>query len=207
MIKGMNKDLLRAGLAAFIVLSTFGSLGSAYAATNTDRLGTLCPSCCNDVRFDWAESNDNGSTANRGGYYPVDPGDNGKDPRQAQAAGSTCTRSSMNTASTTASINKCGDSGTLTISVKNAYPGYSPTIFFGVFDGQAQPGSVVSVSITSSNPEAIKTSIDGLPTNAKIPAGQAKVGALHILVTDKALPRTTYTICGTITVRQSAPGK
>ena len=104
------------------------------------------------------EPNDSGSTGSYGGYNPIDPGDNGNDPLADQAPGVPCIRTGK-VASTSASINVTGE--TITFNLSNAYPGYHPTIFFGIANQWNTPGIVSSITLTNPNPSLLTMTLKG----------------------------------------------
>ena len=118
-------------IIALVVILSAAALGTGYAMPLTNTAAAVTPnqtplSLCT---FSWVQSNDDGTVSSHNGYNPIDPGDNtGNDPKAAQTPGAACTRTSFNAASTTAA----GTAGTITFNLSNAYPGYNPTIFFGL---------------------------------------------------------------------------
>ena len=170
-----------------------GSFGISYAAPAYTSLTT----------FSWVESNDNGSTASRSGYNPIDPGDNGSDPLATQSPGVACSRGSYNAAS--ASVTYTPD--TLTFNLTNAYPGYHPTIFFGLSNQWPTPGIVSTITLNNPNPAIFTMTLNGVSLNQAINAGADLVGALDIAVGN--LPQSTsssnYSLSATIVVTQTGP--
>jgi len=194
------------GLVAIISLVV---IGVAYADSGSITTNFQSQSLC---KFSWVEPNDNGSTSNHDGYNPVDSGDNGQDPLTAQAPGVICVRAPGNYASTSASINNTAN--TITFNLSNAYPGYHPTVFFGLLNQNSTPGVVSAMTFSSITPNIpsdvssyIKMTLNGITKNQTITAGKEVVGALDIAVDISApdsLMGKIYTISVTIVVTQSS---
>jgi hypothetical protein len=190
------------GLA--VILSA-AALGTGYAMPVTNHVAAVTPnqavlSLCN---FSWVQSNDDGTISNHDGYNPVDPGGNtGNDPKAAQTPGASCTRTSFNAAATTAVTT----ASTITFNLSNAYPGYNPTIFFGLLNQWATPGIVSSITYTNPNPTLLTMTLKGVSTGQVVNAATEVVGALDIAVGN--IPQTgspSYSLSVTIVVTQSGP--
>jgi type II secretory pathway pseudopilin PulG len=154
-----------------------------------------------DVVFKWAESNDNGTPMNIGGYNPIDPGDNGNDTFQHPVKpGDTVLRSTMNVAQTLAVKT---NSQLITVTVNNAYPGYAPTVFFEI-DGEtgrgATPGVIENI-IVNHSPE-LGVTIRGIKKGDVIENGKIAIGMLDIDVKDTAQENTAYTLTVKIKMAQ-----
>ena len=189
-------------IIALVVLAA-AALGTGYAApvqkneavaTPDQALSSLCT-------FSWVQSNDDGAVSNHDGYNPIDPGGNtGNDPQAAQMPGAACTRAVYNAAATTAT----GTADTITFHLSNAYPGYHPTIFFGLSNQWATPGVVSSMTFTNPNPALLTMTLKGVSNGQVINAGSEVVGALDIAVGN--IPQTgspNYNLSITIMVTQS----
>ena len=186
------------------------AVGVAYA--NTGNVNPDCVTGQSICKFSWVEPNDNGSVG-KPSEYPngIDLGDNSQDPKTIQSPGSLCTRASGNYASTSATINNIAD--TINFNLSNAYPGYHPTVFFGLLNQNCAPGVVSSItfsSITPTNPtdvsKYITMTLNGISINQVINAGKEVVGALDIGI-DISAPNSmmgkTYNMSVTIIVTQS----
>lgn len=175
-------------LAAIISIAT---LGVTYAA-NGDTT-SLCT-------FGWTFSNDDNSIGKPSAFSDgIDPDDNGRDPLAAQTAGADCVRSASDIATTAVSFT----TDAITFNLNNAYPGYSPTIFFGLSNQWATPGIVQSINIQNPNPALLLVSLSGITLNQIITAGETAVGALSIGVGD--IPQNlsnNYSLSMTLTVSQ-----
>jgi Putative Ig domain len=187
-----------------VVLSA-AALGTGYAAPVQKNTVAVTPnqaplSLC---AFSWVQSNDDGTTSNHGGFNPIDPGGNsGNDPNAAQSPGVACARASVNVASTTAAAT----TDTITFNLTNAYPGYHPTIFFGLSNQWPTPGVVSSITFTNPNPSLLTMTLNGISSNQSVNAGAELLGALDIAVGN--IPQTggsVYHLSITIVVTQSGP--
>jgi hypothetical protein len=174
----MNMKKMKLGwkvgaIISLLLVLTLGTIGISYAAN-----GNPNPANKSLCTFAWVESNDNGSAASRGGYNPVDPGDNSSDPNQPQAPGAPCSRYSGNMGSTTTILVP----ETITINVNNAYPGYNPTVFFGLSNQWPTPGIVESITIdkTPKDSSELEVTLSGISLNQVIDKGKVAVGALSI---------------------------
>jgi hypothetical protein len=177
------------GLVAVIAM---GAIGISYSANGNPNPGnkSLCT-------FSWVESNDSGSTGNKGGYSPIDPGDNGNDPKAAQAPGVVCPRTGGDVASLTETHTK----DTITMTLSNAYPGYNPTLFFGISNQWSTPGIVQSINIQHS-PELAPVTLTGISVNQIIESGQEAVASLSVKASDNIHESTIYQVTATIVVTQ-----
>ena len=183
-------------IIGLVAIFSLAAMGMAYAANgNSIPAGNM--SMCT---FSWVESNDGGSARSRNVYNLIDPGDNGNDPQSAQTPGLTCNRIS----SDVASLTETHSADTITFNIDNAYPGYYPTLFFGLSNQGTTPGFVQSIEIENSNPNLIVVDLNGIELNQIIDAGREAVGALTIGVGDIPLSTQTnqYTLRVTIIVTQ-----
>jgi hypothetical protein len=178
------------GLVAIIAMA---AIGISYAANGNPNPGnkSLCT-------FAWVEPNDNGATANHDGFNPVDVGDNTLDPQTAQSPGVTCDRYISNAASTSATYTD----DTITFSLNTAYPGYHPTIFFGISNQWNTPGIVTSITLNNPNPSVFALTLKGVSINQVIESGKVAVGALDIAVNDNLAENSISTMSATIIVTQ-----
>jgi hypothetical protein len=192
-------------IIALVVILSAAALGTGYAMPLTNTAAAVTPnqaplSLCT---FSWVQSNDDGTVSSHNGYNPIDPGDNtGNDPKAAQTPGAACTRTSFNAASTTAA----GTAGTITFNLSNAYPGYNPTIFFGLSNQWATPGIVSSITFTNPNPALLTMTLKGVSNGQVINTGSEVVGALDIAVGN--IPQSgspSYSLSVTIVVTQTGP--
>ncbi len=192
-------------IIGLVVILAAAALGTGYAMPITGNTAKVTPnqaplSLCT---FSWVQSNDDGTVSNHDGYNPVDPGGNtGNDPQAAQTPGISCSRTTYNAAAATAT----GTTDTITFHLSNAYPGYDPTIFFGLSNQWATPGIVSSITYTNPNPALLTMTLKGVSTGQVINAGTEVVGALDIAVGN--LPQTgspSYSLSVTIVVTQSGP--
>jgi hypothetical protein len=192
-------------IIGLVVILSAAALGTGYAMPVTTNAAAVTPdqvslSLCT---FSWVQSNDDGTISNHDGYNPVDPGGNtGNDPKAAQAPGASCTRTAYNTASTSAA----GTTDTITFNLSNAYPGYNPTIFFGLNNQWATPGIVSSITFTNPNPALLTMTLKGVSNGQVVNAGTEVVGALDIAVGN--IPQTgspSYSLSVTIIVTQTGP--
>jgi hypothetical protein len=187
------KNILRTSIIIGLTLIlSLTNRGVSYAAPPVQSMCTIS----------WAESNDNGATANYNPYNPVDPGDNGNDPKAVQTPGTACGRLTHGWAGTSASFSN----DTLTIKLNNAYPGYYPTVFFGLNNGWSTPGYVQSITIQNPGSAYLNPSLSGISLNQVINAGTEIVGAFSIGVgtkPDQVVPeKTNNEIAVTIVVTQ-----
>jgi hypothetical protein len=180
-----------------IIAVSLGASGVGYAAPSLASSPEI--SLCS---FSWVESNDNGSTSAAGGYNPVDPGDDGSDPYQPQEPGAGTDRYGMDVAGTHAELNS--SRSTITVTLDNAYPGYYPTVFFGLRNDKGTPGIVKSINIDHS-PD-ISVTLSGIEIDQVIPSGTEAAGALAIGMTGsdgKDIEEAAlYTLTASITVVQ-----
>jgi hypothetical protein len=179
-------------LIGLVAIFSIASIGITYAANGST--ASLCA-------FSWTYSNDDGSTG-KPSEFPagIDPDDNGRDPQSAQAPGVASTRNSSNIASTTS--NYTADS--LSFNLHNAYPGYCPTIFFGLSNQWSAPGRVQSIDIQNPSPALLNVNLNGISRDQIIVPGQEITGALSIEVGN--IPQNTqsagYTLVLTLIVSQ-----
>lgn len=171
-------------LAAALIIAAvvlFVSAGEGFAARTASNLNEKSnPADISMAGYTWAQSNDCGII----GYPPgfpqgVNPGDNGDDPTQPQTAGvplPALDRYPANIAS--ASVFYGSDN--ITINLDNVYPGYYPTIFFGLQNQYNVPGVVSSITFT--NPPELSMTLSGIKENDVIAANETVTGALSILV-------------------------
>jgi|GEM_PF-862356 len=203
----MNLKLIKktGAVIAMAVVLAAAALGTGYAAPVQKNTASVTPnqvplSLCT---FSWVQSNDDGTVSNHDGYSPVDPGGNtGNDPQAAQSPGTVCARSAVNTAATTAVTT----ANTITFHLSNAYPGYHPTIFFGLNNQWATPGVVSSITFINPNPSLLTMTLHGITNNQAVNAGSELVGALDIAVGN--IPQSgspSYSLSVTIVVTQSGP--
>ncbi len=189
------KPIATVFLAALVALGglavSYASQGATVYSTNTTATQTV------PYYFTWAVSNDDGATSNTGGYSPIDPGDNGHDPLQPQSPGMTVSRWSGDVAATSALMQPAA----ITISVSNAYPGYYPTVFFGLKNASAYPARIDSITINS--PAQLGIAVPGITVGQTIGRNVEIVGAVEIEVKDTALPNHTYTANIRISMSQS----
>jgi Putative Ig domain len=190
------------GLAVIMAMAVLGT-GYAMPVTNTAAAVTPNQAPLSLCTFSWVQSNDDGTVSSHDGYNPVDPGGNtGNDPKAAQTPGAACTRTAYNAAATTAT----GTASTITFNLSNAYPGYNPTIFFGLSNQWATPGIVSSITYTNPNPALLTITLKGVSTGQVINASTEVVGALDIAVGN--IPQSgspSYSLSVTIVVNQSGP--
>ena len=156
--------------------------GKVHTAKKVHPPGSSVNDC-----FSWVVSNDNGTEEYMGGYTPTDPGDNGLDPSENQSAGVPCAREVKDIASTTAILE--ADPHYITATVYNAYPGYFPTIFYGLENNQTFPVKIESIVLDE---DAITPGIqtipeltviyNGIPIGECIGPGEEVSGFLSVLV-------------------------
>ncbi len=182
-------------IIGLIAILSMAVIGVTYAANGNPGLAdkSLCT-------FNWVESNDDGNVGKRNVYNPIDPGDNGNDPKAAQTPGIISSRISANIASLT----ETHTTDTITFNLDNAYPGYYPTLFFGLSNQWTTPGIVQSINIQNSSPSLLAVDLKGILLNQVIDAGHEAVGALSIGVGDIPQSKQTnhYTLSVTIVVTQ-----
>ncbi len=182
-----------------VVFVALGAIAVAYAGQAGAGLSTGATTTGSPQGyFSWAVSNDDGATSNAGSYVPIDPGDNGADPQQPQSQGVTASRFSSNSAATAASA----QSTTMTVNLTNAYPGYFPTIFFGLKNGSDTTAQVTSIAITY--PAQLSVLVTGVAANQLIGMNAEVVGAVQVRVNESALQSQNYVASVTITVSQYA---
>lgn len=201
----MKDRLGKIGIICLTLVIALSSVGFSYAKWS-DILtieGTVNTGFFNDC-FSWVVSNDNGAAENVPGYTPVDPGDNGLDPSQAQAKGASCARYDKDVASTTAVM--MADAHHITVNLDNAYPCYYPTIFYGIVNGGTVPSKIESIEVDEDAstddilddiPE-LTVRVSGISVGQVIEPGTEVVGDLEIHVEQSAAQSAIYTIKVTI---------
>jgi hypothetical protein len=204
MIRKMKIGWKTGGIILLVAVIAMGAIGISYSANgNSDPSGnSLCT-------FSWVESNDDNHFGTPAEYPSgIDPGDNGNDPYQAQAPAVACGRFAGNVATTTASIDQNQD--TISFTLSNAYPGYYPTVFFGLSNQSPTPGIVQSINIQNPDTSVLTITLDGIDLNQIIDAGKEAVGALSIGVgtqPGQIVPQGgSYTVTVTIVVTQWTQG-
>lgn len=195
----------RLGMLCLALVVALGSFGAVYGYwSGTLRSGDMMARASLEGPFTWAVSNDDGAEEDRGGHTPIDPGDDGggtgydgwgtqssDDPSAPQAMGVGCARYKGDVAQTTASTS--ADGSQITVAVENAYPSYSPTIFFGLTNTESFSIQVESIVIDNSHPGALNVTISGIDEGQEIPVGEEVVGAVYVHVEDAAAQNTTST--------------
>ncbi len=196
---GIGWRLAATLLVALVLVG--GGLGVGYALqTGGGPGGFVQTSAASDTYFSFAVSDDDGHEDNAGDYNPIDPGDNGKDPRQhPQQVGASCSRYSTDTARTT--VSPAGGPGVHTFNVvmDNAYPGYHPTIFFGIRNAYITAGAITSVEIRNSWPLLISPRLT--VSWDVLRYGGEEIGRLDIAVQAAAQPHTTYSFTVIINIQ------
>jgi hypothetical protein len=192
----INQRLKRAwqmgAVSSLIAILSLVSAPVAYAAEPL----SLCT-------VSWVYSNDDGSIG-KPTQFPggIDIGDNGYDPVAIQTAGSACRRYPGNVAGTSAAFT----ASTVTLKLNNAYPGYYPTIFFGISNRWSTPGYIQSISIQNPGSAYLNPGLSGISINQVINTGTEIVGAFSIGVgtrPDQVVPeKTNNEISVTIVVTQ-----
>jgi hypothetical protein len=180
-------------MLSLVALLSLAAIGVAYGANSA------AASLCN---FNWAYSNDDGAIGRPSGFSSgIDPDDNGNDPQSAQTPGASALRGFTDSASTAAGYTLSA----LTFNLNNAYPGYSPTIFFGLSNQWATPGYVQSIVIQNPYPDLLTVKLNGLALNQLIAAGAVSVGYLSVAVGDvpPGGPNDAYSLSLAIGVSQS----
>ncbi len=168
-----------------------GSIGVGYALRSGK--GSR-PDPLNDP-FIWVVSNDNGVAE------IIDPGDNGLDPSAPQTQETPCARYDKNVASSTAVFNVSSPYN-ISVIVDNAYPGYWPTIFFGVKNMSTYHAVIQTIEIdeNAATPDEIEdiaeltVTVAGMSEGQIVDPGEEATGSLQIYVEQMANQNTTYTI-------------
>jgi hypothetical protein len=209
----------KAGLVCLAVVVALGSLGVAYGYTSgTLRTGDMMAMACVTGPLTWVVSNDDGAPQNRGGYTPIDPGDDGggtnhdiwgdrssDDPSEPQTVGVECARYDKDVARTKACMS-C-DHNKITVRVENAYPCYYPTVFFGLRCPDSNPGTITSIVIENPYPDALTITTSGIYEGQIIPKCGEVTGAVHVHVEQPAAQNTCYTFEVSITIDCTTCGK
>jgi hypothetical protein len=190
----LGKNITIAVIIALVCIAVLAGLGIAYACQNNP-----WPVYAHDKEcyFTSAVSNDNGSQQNIGTFYPADPGDNGCDPATPQTIGESCSRYDCNVAATTTQISP--DGYTVWVSLSNAYPGYSPTVFFKLNSGYS---NIQTQSLEIDSDPEIAFSLMGFSQGYPVTPGAA--GSVQVVLTDTALPQHVYNFTIGIETAQSS---
>jgi len=205
-------NLGRLGMLCLALVVALMAMGVGYAkidggAQNNVQVLTNC-------EFTWVVSNDDGAEEDRGGYTPIDPGDDGggtnydrwggdssDDPSEPQQMGTACARYDKDVARTTAWMS--GDQRQITVVVENAYPCYYPTVFFGLWCGDSGPGTITTIHVDNPSPEALTVTTSGIHEGQPIPQGSKVAGAVHVHVEQAAAQNAVYTFTVSITIVQN----
>jgi hypothetical protein len=178
---------------AFVVATA--AIGISFACNTAS--GRYIPEFKSLGHFSWVESNDNHKS--RPG---IDIGDNGKDPVETQRPNVSVTRVSTDIANTVAYIKDKGNKeDTIKIDIDNCYPGYCPTIFFGVVNQTNIPGMVKSINIL--NPQGLPVTIAGIQTQQFIEPGREYVGWISVPALDNIKQGYKYSFSVDILIAQS----
>lgn len=163
------------GIVLLVAIIAMGTVGIAYAAK-----GDAKPAKQSLCDFSWVEPNDNGTASTGSTTAYVDPGDNGYDPSEPQTAGVPVSRFDRDFASTTAAIDPTGE--TMTVTIADGYPGYYPTIFFGLSNQEKTPGIVDSIVIekTPADSPQFDVTLKGIGQNQVIDKGKEALGELYV---------------------------
>jgi len=195
----------KAGLVCLAVVVVLGSLGVAYGySSGTLRTGDIMAMACVTGPFTWVVSNDDGEVNNISPYGAVDPGDDGggtnhdiwgyrssDDPSELQTMGVGCARYDKDVARTKACMS-C-DHNKITVKIKNAYPCYYPTVFFGLKNPRNFSVKIKSIDINYDIPELTVT-VDGITVNQVLSPCEEVVGRLMIHTEQCAQQYATYDI-------------
>ncbi len=192
------------GLALLLVGAMLASSGVCYARLSGSLEAAGEAFACPAV-IPWVVSNDDGQTANAGGYNPIDPCDNGLDPSgpvggpvPPPAVPGVCPDQwNKDVGFTSATISPDGFS--ISINVNNAYPYYHPTIFFSVCNNHNQPGTITSIDLVNLNQapggeDMITASYSGIEIGQVIEPYSCVVGALGLQVEQIAMQASVYPI-------------
>ena len=208
-MKGIFGKTLVVCLATVVAL---GSAGMAYANLEggPQSNGSAITSCGSGP-FTWVVSNDDGAEVNVSPYGIIDPGDDGggtgydrwgplssNDPSGPQSVGVPCARYDKDVARTTAWIS--GQDDEINVLLENAYPGYYPTVFFGLKCPVSAPGTILSIEIDNPYEYALTVSLSGIYEGQTIPEGTEIVGAAHVLVKQAAKQNHEYRVSIRITI-------
>jgi len=204
MTKGIRGNFTKTGIVCLALLLALGATGITYAQWSDTVFisGTVQTGEFNDP-FSWVVSNDNGAEETIAPHGLIDPGDNGLDPSEPQAAGSPCLRYDKDVALTTVSLD---DPFNITATLSNAYPCYHPTIFYGIVNCGTIPGAIVSISVDENaatpdvedNIPELTVTVTGIYEGQVIDVGEDVIGDLEIHVEQSAAECHTYTIRVTI---------
>jgi len=176
------------------------AMGMGYAGVNggVHNTGQVAASSCGGP-FTWVVSNDDGAEDDADPYGIIDPGDDGLDPSEPQSPGVECARYDKDVAGTTAWIS--GEHDEINVLVENAYPGYYPTVFFGLKCPDLTPGTIVGIGIDNPYEYALTVSVSGISEEQAIPAGEEVVGAVHVRVEQAARQNHEYSFSIRITIK------
>lgn len=203
----------KAGLVCLAVVVVLGSIGVAYGySSGTLRAEDMMAMACVKGPLTWVVSNDDGKVTNISPYGAVDPGDDGggtnhdiwgrqssDDPSEPQTMGVECARYEKDVARTTACMS-C-DREKITVQIKNAYPSYYPTVFFGLKCPDSAPGTITSIVIDNPYPDALTVTTSGIYEGQTIPQGEEVTGAVHVHVEQAAAQNAVYTFRVSITTQ------
>lgn len=210
-------------LIALAIVVGGASIGIGYAAISYKTPVNIVFTNYFDDPFRWVISNDNGTADTPPPPpYPgipnwgtIDPGDNGMDPKAPQSRGVVCPRETKNVASTSAGALVEPVPGqdymyaAITGQIYNAYPHYSPTIFFGLYNCGSIRATIAGIDIDEDyngegdtvnenlpdGPDGVlTTSVNGIAKDQKLEPGQEVVGRLLITLGQKAEQEHTYHI-------------
>lgn len=201
MAKGIKGKFTKVGMVCLVLLLALGAIGVTYARWSDKPpkndvvvwVGTF------DDPFTWVVSNDDGVLENRGGYKPIDPGDDGLDPAEGQDPGAPLApqdKYDKNVASTTANLT---DPYNIDVTVSNAYPCYHSTVFFGMEGRGTIPGEIVDI-IVDGDADTLDVTVSGIWLGRKIDPGEEVIGDVAIHVEQDAEQGETYTIGVTIVI-------
>jgi hypothetical protein len=199
-------------ISALVVVVVLGSLGVAYGySSGTIKADEMVALACTTGPLTWVVSNDDGAPQNKGGYTPIDPGDDGggtnhdiwgdrssDDPSERQTMGVECARYDKDVAQTTACMS-C-DRKKITVRLENAYPCYYPTVFFGLKCPDSPSGTITDIVIDNPYPDELTVTTSGIGIGQTIPACGEVTGAIHVHVEQEAAQNTCYTFNVLITI-------
>ena len=205
-------NLGRLGMLCLVLVVALGGMGVGYAQMQggLQSNGQVLSNCA----FTWVVSNDDGAEEDRGGYTPIDLGDDSggtsydrwdaqssDDPSEAQEMGIPCVRYDKDVARTTAQMVEEGRQ--ITVLVENAYPSYYPTVFFGMWCGGSGPGTITSIVIKNDYSQELTVTTSGIYPGQPIPQGEEVTGAVHVHVEQAAAQNEVYTFTVSITIEHS----
>lgn len=187
-------------IICFALVMVLGLTGIGYAASTGGGSGGV-----GSAVFSWAVSNDDGSPTNAGGFSPIDPGDFGSDPHEGQSPAHLCARfADYDVASTTISG---ANTATLAVTLNNVYPGYHPTIFFGLRNNETTPGASLGkiTQIVLNTPgNYLDVSVQGVMVNQYVAGGTEAVGSVEMQLKDsESRGQPPYTTTVTIVMSQA----